>query len=272
MKLSQALALFPLALALASCGGGGGGGNTAGYPDVEPLVPPSRATEVEIDTIVLSDFKFSTSSRSGVVPTRCDGVNCVLSDPFTGEPTPLPIDESDLTEGFEKNGRVNGPAKRSLQDGTTSATFYAYWMGDSSFAVVDSSSFEPGVGRTQMFFSAVSGNDTGHAPLGNATYTGKAVAISTGDTHDNPGDVYHGDFSLSYDFSGRSIEMDLDFDDFDYEFNPTTVYDDGTFSRSTTDGGNLRGEFFGANANEVAGTFDLPSDELVGAFGGKKNP
>ena len=269
MKLSQALAFLPLALALASCGGGGGGGDTAGYPDVEPLVPPSRATEVEIDTIIYSDLKLSTSSGSVVAPARCDGVNCVLSDPFTGEPMPLPIDKSDLTAGFEKNGRVNGPAKRSLQDGVT---FYAYWMGDSILGVIDGNVFEPGVGRMQMFFSAVFGNDTGHAPLGNATYTGKAVAISTGYTHDNPGDVYHGDFSLSYDFSGRSIEMDLDFDDFDYEFNPTTVYDDGTFSRSTTDGGNLRGGFFGANANEVAGTFDLPSDELVGAFGGKKNP
>ena len=189
---------------------------------------------------------------------------------------PLPIDNQDLVTGFEKNGRVNGPAKRSLQDGTTSATLYAYWMGDSSFVAVEVSGFEPGVGRIQTFFSGVSGNDTGRAPLGNATYTGKAVAMSTGDCcGDSSGDVYHGDFNLTYSFVSSSVEVELTFNDWEdpyVDFGPTIVYDNGTFSRSTADGWNLKGGFFGVDASEVAGTFDSADKDLVGSFGGKKNP
>lgn len=49
---------------------------------------------------------------------------------------------------------------------------------------------------------------------------------------------------------------------------PTRVNPDGSFSRPTTDGGKLEGNFFGSNHKEVAGTYDLPRAGIVGAFGG----
>lgn len=227
-----------------------------------------------VDTVISSDVHVVTQLGDEVLERNCTGTVCVEPDGSRSTISP-----EDLNVGFEKNGVVNGPATRKAsgvyQGISADLTAYAYWMGDSAFMAIDAIGSHQTTGNFDYQQGMVIGKSTGSRPLGDATYTGKAVAISTGDTFDDRGDVYYGDFSLTYDFASRSMEMDLVFDDWEdpvVEFAPTNVAADGTFSRTTFDGeGKLRGAFFGENHSEVAGTFDLPQDEIVGAFGGKKD-
>ena len=144
-------------------------------------------------------------------------------------------------------------------------------MGDSVFGVANENGYVNGNYFTGQSASLM-GDDTGSRPRGNATYTGKAIAIYVNEDYEDYdiGDVEYGDFYATYDFGDSTIEMDLDFDNWDGTFDPTTVNSNGSFSRTTNDGGNLKGNFFGNNHNEVAGTYDLPSESVVGSFGGIK--
>ena len=114
------------------------------------------------------------------------------------------------------------------------------------------------------------GNNTGSRPTGSASYSGSAVAVST--LRGKAGELHYGSFTAGYDFGPRTITIDISFGRQGGEyFRGIGVASDGSFKYGAYDSENIRGTFFGSNHNEVAGTFYLPDDKLVGAFGGIKN-
>lgn len=257
--------LVAASVLLAACGSGGGGNTSS----VEPLVPPSRQTPVSVDTVILSNIDVVSLLLNRVIRVNCSGLVC-RDD--TGDSVNLSYALPD-EQFLERNGRVNGPTTRTGSEDGSDFTLYAYWMGDSMFSVAETLGFNSALGNFDSQFAMVAGDNTDSRPLGDATYTGKTVAISTGDGFEGyqRGDVEYGDFYLTYDFGDRTVEVDIEFDDWDASFLPSRVSSNGSFSRATTDGGNLRGAFFGSGHKEVAGTYNLPSYEVVGAFGGIKD-
>lgn len=282
------------ALILSACGSGGGGGETnqtigsaGSQPNSStltgPNISPSQQTSVAYDTAISSSGHIQTSQGSDTIGVNCNGLKCRTS-------TGVSLDSSislalKRYEKLQRNGRVNGPYEESgtlTIDGVTgNVTVYGYWMGDSIFGVTSENGYINGNYYTGQNASLM-GDDTGSRPGGNATYTGKTVAIFVNDDFSSDGfhtgDVEYGDFYATYNFGENTIEMSLEFGwydsengEWDVELEPTLVKLDGSFSRGTYDGGNLEGSFFGNNHKEVAGTYDLPSESVVGAFGGIKD-
>lgn len=261
-------------LVLAGCGSGGGGGNDQTFSTTltGPFIPPSQRTPITTDTAIISTLHARTASGSRTVGVDCVGLTCTSDAGIT-----LNLSNRTSSDDYaQRNGRVNGPHIESgvvTQNGISSDnTVYSYWMGDAAFAVVREVVFANGI-QTSFYYGQVAGDNTGSKPRGNATYSGRAIAVAVNNDFDGyrTGDVDYGDFYATYNFGNSTIEMDIEFDDWSTNFIPTRVASNGSFSRVTTDGGELKGNFFGANHNEVSGVYDLPSQGVVGAFGGIKD-
>ena len=261
------------ALLLTACGGSGGGSggtnqtigsgpNQISSTLTGPNIPPSQQTSITYDTAISSSGYIQTSQGSDTFGVNCNGLKCRTSSGVS-------LDQSislalKQYEKLQRNGRVNGPYEESgtttVNGNTGNVTIYGYWMGDSIFGVASENGYVNGNYYTGQSASLL-GDNTGSRPRGNATYTGKTVAMFVNDDGDfRTGDVDYGDFVAAYDFRDNTIAMGLEFgwyDDTDVYFNPTTVNSNGSFSRATNDGGNLKGNFFGNNHNEVAGTYDI---------------
>ncbi len=270
---------------LAACGSGGSVDTpmTSGPLDDHPLnrmTPPKPTGPVISDTIISSPLIIDDVT----IKVNCTIFSCETEAPIFQDDLAPDFYRLDLDEtAFNRNGAVNGPITRKVSHDSCIArpcndshkihTAYDYWMGDSMFSVVNLPYTAFGM-RYQDYgkqYAMASGNNTGSRPLGSAAYSGDAVAVNVS-RGSEWGELHHGIFTAGYDFGPRTITIDISFGRQGGEyFSGIGVASDGSFKYGAHDSENIRGTFFGSNHNEVAGTFYLPDDKLVGAFGGIKN-
>ena len=229
---------------------------------------------VTYDTVIPSTIHLQTARGSTTLGVNCNGLNCRASN---GNNLDLSLSLK-LFDKLQRNGRVNGPHEESgtatVNGVTSNITDYSYWMGDSVFGVSNESGFINGL-HTKVQSAGVMGNDTGSRPRGNATYTGKAIAIYVSDDDIlgyNTGDVEYGDFYATYNYGENFINVDLEFDEWVHDFDSATVNSDGSFRVNESDE-KLNGNFFGSGHREVAGTYEIldVDGSVVGSFGGIKD-
>ncbi len=290
MKTFTVSSLVAASMLLAACGSAGS--DTAMDPPVHNDPVGDRYTGIlndatdsalwvpgEPDTLIVSN-EILPGTGGIRFDFYCSGLSCAnefSSDEFVFGPSFFNL--ADET-AFNQNGLVNGPTKRTIPTKrlTSSdikiATTYDYWMGDSMFSVVQ----EPYNNLVKSFgpqYSVVLGNNTGSRPSGTASYTGKTVAITTDNTRGRDlGNVHHGLFNGIYNFRNNTIGLVISFPDIrvNTSFEKVPVSPNGSFSVSKVGSSReLDGAFFGRNHNEVAGTYFLEDDKLVGSFGGIKN-
>lgn len=179
----------------------------------------------------------------------------------------------ETNEKLQRNGKVNGPQVESKtvdrSGNNADVNFYSYWMGYSGFTLTRSLT-----DISHERFAWVIGDNTGSRPSGNVSYTGKAMATPFSFSESLDGDVQHGDFYLTYNLGDNTVEIDLDFEDWDASFPSIEVTSDGSFMSGDGSGREndmLRGSFFGPDHNEVAGTYRVLSESVIGSFGGVKD-
>lgn len=169
---------------------------------------------------------------------------------------------------FKRNGEVNGPDMESMTfNNSFDATSYEYYMGDSYFAVVEGDGYDDSDNHSTMKMAVAGGINTGSRPKKSVIYTGEAVAMYVSDSDGfNTGDVEYGDFNALYDSEDRTMNVGIQFDEWGWIYESIEVNSDGSF----TDGSKIAGNFFGSYHIEIAGTSDLPSENVVVSFGGIK--
>ena len=211
---------------------------------------------------------------------RVIGYNCIELLCRNSETEDLHDLASSKFRLWDGNGKINGPEKNAADFSQGLGGFvisYTYLMRNSLFWVANTKDSSSGYEHKAVY---VAGNSSRSRPSGNATYTGKVIAISTGDVFTEREDLHFGDFHLTYDSRDNTMKIDIDFDDRNYSLKPNHVSSKGKFSRTITNGADLkddffssdlRGGFFGSNHGEVAGTFELLSEKVIVTFGGLKD-
>ena len=175
----------------------------------------------------------------------------------------------DINAKFQRNGKVNGPyAESMIFNNSFDASSYEYWMGDSYFGVIEGDGYDDSDNHSTMKMAVAAGINTGSRPRKSVIYTGEAIAIYVSDSDGfNTGDVEYGDFYAIYGFGDNTVKINIQFGDWAWSFDSIEVNSDGSF----TDNSKITGNFFGNNHTEIAGTSDLPSENVVVSFGGIKD-
>ena len=175
---------------------------------------------------------------------------------------------------------IQSRAAAGQNDGTH-LTFQTYggWLTNTVFGVERLVVTESGTNTTR-YASFNFGNDSGSNPTGNTVvnWTGVVVGRNTGTGH-----VIHGDVTVQ-DLIGTANVLDS------IIFNNFTNLNDGsavtfgnagvsilqflriplTNGRFESASGDIIGNFYGADQEEVGGIFNSSSNNIIGAFGAKK--
>lgn len=180
------------------------------------------------------------------------------SDPVIDDPIDDPINDE--------------PTLRKVTSDSEAHSRYGYWWNEDQ-EIADSVWAEGDLQTSQSLINDAIQNG------GTASYDGNVVAIGNNSVLGN------GEIELNMNFASSEMDGNIDIDfnnvnwraDFDGEINASGYqvnnWQDATDSTITNTNGSLQGAFYGANAEETTGTFDLTgtlngSDfEATGAFG-----
>lgn len=220
---------------------------------------------------VISNIHFQDTQGITYVAVNCDiKSTCTVNNEsidFSSLKDYAGIDFSSFREmnaKLQRNGKVNGPDMESMSEDGFDSTWYEYNMGDSSFVVIEGDYDN----QNTMKMAVAVGLNTGSRPKKNVTYTGEVVAMYVSDSDGfDTGDVEYGNFHATFDFWKNTIDIGIQFDDWGWFFESVEVNPDGSF----TDGSKVIGNFFGNYHAEIAGTSDLPDENVVVSFGGTKD-
>ena len=143
MNTFTASSLVAASMLLAACGSAGSVDTpmTSGPLDDHPLnridtglTPPKPTGPVTPDTIIPSPATIGRFDEVTAVNITCRFLSCNTEYKAFSSDISTDFYSPDET-AFNRNGRVNGPNRRTFNNNDYAYTAYDYWMGDSMFSV-----------------------------------------------------------------------------------------------------------------------------------------
>ena len=283
-RLSLLVLALSGVLVLSACGGGGSG-SPSGSSMMGPTPTETWDALVAIsdaaDTLYLTDVVVPTSSRLipgerlhvGCFEDRCRYEVADASVIVTAADFGTDFDADDLRLTSPRHGIPTGQAEgRETEDGVTvDYRTYGGWLTGSIFGYTLGTYQEPAtLDGLQALYAFSLGTASGSNPItGSATWTG----LMLGTHQARPTQAIQGRAEAVYQFADQTLDVSMT--------QLTRGYADMRWQNIDVQGGRFQtfagmgsgtdylwGSFYGANHEEVGGTFERAG--IVGAFGAKR--
>ena len=272
------------ALFLSACGGGGSGsGSTPAMmgPTVTETWDALAAISQEADTLYLTDVIVPTSSP--LIPGErflvgCYQDSCVaegngLEVEVTAAEFGAGVEATDLRLTPTVHGIQTGRVEKTEREAGTAVDYTSYggWLTNSIFGYTSGTYRAPvEINGLQALYAFSLGTASGSNPItGSATWTGAMLG-----THQaRPTEAIQGRAEAVYQFADQTLDVNMTqltrgYADMRWQNIDVQGGQFATFTGMGSGTDYLWGSFYGANHEEVGGTFERAG--IVGAFGASR--
>lgn len=251
MKALTLTALTVATLALTACGGGGNDSPVVGSTPVTTTTPaPTTSTPAPVDLSQYSLHGQAVAVDDKRATTHNVGTNDISTLNVAGKSYTLTLPNVNLSvAGFLDNKQADFHLVASGNH--MSYAKYGYYEDDTT--------------DQEYYFYQGQKTDASKIPTtGTATYTGRSVY----DCDDCNDKIITGTSAFNVDFGNKTLTGKVENEKATVNLNATIV--GNSFAGTSSDGTATSGAFFGANADELAGTYVNTAREFGGSFGAKK--